>query len=105
MHPGEADKREFRRNARELKEKIGEQHFIEDVSAGKMPHKIPTKMELNDEKAIVIFDAMEGKKTTISEESEIIKTLTEKIDIMSLYCNPLKSDEALAYMRKINEAE
>lgn len=105
VHPGEADKREFRRNARELKEKIGEQHFIEDVSAGKMPHKIPTKMELNDEKAIVIFDATEGKKTTISEESEIIKTLTEKIDIMSLYCNPSKSDEALAYMRKINEAE
>lgn len=73
-----------------------------------VPDKLSAKIKENDiydEKAIVIFDATEGKKTTISEESEIIKTLTEKIDIMSLYCNPSKSDEALAYMRKINEAE
>ncbi len=102
-HPGEADKREFRRNVRELKEKVGEEYFIEDVSAGKMPHKIPMRIEVDDEKAIVIYDDKDGRKTTISEESAIIKSLCEKIDIMSLYCIPEKSQEALEYMKKINE--
>lgn len=41
--------------------------------------------------------------TTISEESEIIKSLSEKIDIMSLYCDPKKSQEAYETMKKINE--
>lgn len=102
-HPAEADKREFRRNERELKEKIGEQFFIEDVSAGKMPHKIPLRIEKDDEKAIVIYDQKTGRVTTISEESEIIKSLSEKIDIMSLYCHPEKSKEAYEIMKKINE--
>ena len=102
-HPTTADKQIFKRNAKELKEKIGEQHFIIDASAGKMPHKIPKRMEVDDEKAIVIFNQTTGKKTTISDESEIIKNLTEKIDILSLYCVPEHSKEALEYIRKTNE--
>lgn len=102
-HPSDADKRIFKRNAKELKEKLGEEHFITDMSAGKMPHKIPKRIEVDDEQAIVIFDEKTGKKTTISEESEIIKNLTEKIDILSLYCDPECSEEAFDYIRKINE--
>lgn len=102
-HPGEADKREFRRNEKELKDKIGEEFFIKDTSAGKMPHKIPMRVEIDEEKAIVIYNSKSGRKTTISEESEIIKSLSEKIDIMSLYCHPDKSTEAYEIIKKINE--
>ena len=101
-HPGEADKREFRRNRRELEAAIGESYFFEDISAGKMPHKIPMRVEIDDEKAIIIYDKKLNRRTTISEESEIIKCLTEKIDIMSLYCHPSKSDEAYDIMKRIN---
>lgn len=102
-HPGDADKREFKRNERELKKAIGEEFFIKDTSAGKMPHKIPLRVEKDDEKAILIYDAKTGRTTTISEESEIMKSLSEKIDIMSLYCHPSKSEEAYKMMRAINE--
>lgn len=102
-HPGDADKREFRRNVRELKDAIGANFFIEDTSAGKMPHKIPLRVEKDDEKAIVIYDNKNGKTTTISEQSEIIKSLSEKIDIMSVYCHPSKSDEAFQFIKRINE--
>lgn len=65
--------------------------------------KIPLRIEKDDEKAIVIYDQKTGRVTTISEESEIIKSLSEKIDIMSLYCDPKKSQEAYEIMKKINE--
>lgn len=102
-HPSEADKREFRRNKRELKEKVGSDALIEDSSAGKMPHKIPVRIEIDDEKAIIIFDKKINRQTTISEESEIIKSLSEKIDILSLYCKPEKSEQAYTIMQHINE--
>lgn len=102
-HPNESDKREFKRNLKDLQDKIGEEYFIVDSSADKMPHKIPRKAEVEDEKAIVIYDRSIERKTTISEESEIIKSLAEKIDIMSIYCKPEKSDEAYALMKSINE--
>ena len=73
------------------------------MSAGKMPHKIPLKVEKDHEQAILIYNIKTGRTTTISEESEIIKTLTEKIDIISLYCNPEKSEEAFNIMKEINE--
>ena len=103
VHPAEADKREFKRNEKELKKQLGEQYFIKDMSAGKMPHKIPLKVEKDHEQAILIYNIKTGRTTTISEESEIIKTLTEKIDIISLYCNPEKSEEAFNIMKEINE--
>lgn len=102
-HPSEADKRILRRNLRELKDKIGKEYLIIDNSAGKMPHKIPTKIEIDDEKAIIIYDRKLNRKTTISEESEIIKSLSEKIDIMSIYCHPEQSEKAIEIMRTFNE--
>ncbi len=101
-HPMEADKREFKRNHRDLVNIVGEENLIVDQSAGKIPHKIPKKIEIDNEKAIVIYDKDTGRMTTISEESEIIKNLTEKIDIMRIYCCPDKAEEARKLMQENN---
>ncbi len=87
-HPSSADKREFRLIQRELYSKYNAKYFIEDFSADKMPHKIPTKTEVSDERAIVIVDDSSGKCSTISENSHIIESLTDKIDILRLYVKP-----------------
>lgn len=87
-HPNAADKREFLLVKRELYRMFGENNFIEDFSADKMPHKIPTKTEVTDENAIVIIDSGTGKCSTISESSHIIRALTDKIDILRLYVKP-----------------
>lgn len=91
-HPSAADKREFRLIQRELYNKFEKNSFIEDFSADKMPHKIPTKTEISDERAIVIVDSNTGKCSTISESSHIIQSLTDKIDIMRLYVKPELKD-------------
>lgn len=87
-HPGQADKMEFYLIQRELYNEFGKDNFIADYSADKMPHKIPMKTEVSDERAIVIIDKSTGRCSTISETSSIIKTLTDKIDIMRLYVKP-----------------
>lgn len=102
-HPQDADKREFKRNCRDLEQTIESENIIRDCSAGKMPHKIPIKIEPDHEKAIVIYNSKTNRKTTISEESEIIKSLTEKIDIMRVYCHPSKRDQAYEIIRATNE--
>lgn len=102
-HPQDADKREFKRNCRDLEQVIEPENIIKDCSAGKMPHKIPIKIEPDHEKAIVIYNSKTNRKTTISEESEIIKSLTEKIDIMRVYCHPSKREQAYEIIRATNE--
>lgn len=102
-HPSAADKREFRLVLRELYKKFGENCFIEDHSADKMPHKIPTKTEVSDEHAIVIVDASTGKCSTISECSHIIQSLTDKIDIMSLYVKPEEKNNVRKEIQSIYE--
>ena len=102
-HPSDADKREFRRNRKDIENVIGKENMILDTSAGKMPHKIPSRVEINDEKAIIIYDKKIDRKTTISEESEIINSLTVKIDIMSIYCSPDKAREAIELMKAVNQ--
>lgn len=102
-HPQVADKREFTRNCRDLEQAIEPENIIRDCSAGKMPHKIPIKIEPDHEKAIVIYNSKTNRKTTISEESEIIKSLTEKIDIMRVYCHPSKREQAYEIIRATNE--
>ena len=102
-HPLEADIREYNRNYNELKDLVGEKYLIQDKSADKMPHKIPKRVEIDNEKAIVIYDKDTGRKTTISEESDIIRNLTEKINIMRIYCHPQEADIALNLMKSYNE--
>lgn len=77
---------------------------MEDYSAGKMPHKIPIKSEIDDEKAIVIIHKSTGKITTISEESPIIQSLTNKIDIQRLYVKPSLYETVSQYLREIYAA-
>ena len=101
VHPKESDLREFKRNYQQLKEVVGEENLIVDSSADKMPHKIPRRMELEDENAIIIYDSKIDKRTTITEESEIIKNLSEKIDIKTIYCKKDKSDEARKIMQSV----
>ena len=103
-HPAEADKREFHRNHVELSKKVGKENLIVDKSAGKMPHKIPKRVEFSDEKAIIIYDEKTGRMTTISEESEIINALSEKIDIMRIYCAPDVAGKAFEYIKGVNNS-
>ena len=103
VHPTEADKREFKRNLREIKSLVGEDNVITD-RAGKVPHKIPIRGEIDDEKSIIIYDKNTERKTTISEESELIRNLYVKIDISRVYCHPDRSDEARNLMKDINLA-
>lgn len=102
-HPLDSDIREFNRNYKELIKAVGEDNLITDKSAGKMPHKIPKRIEIDNEKAIIIYDSSIKRKTTISEESEIIRNLTEKIDIMRIYCHPDKAPLAIKIMTEYNE--
>lgn len=77
QHSNDSDKQVFRAATRELYLTFGRENFIED-SAGKMPHKIPIKTEVVDEQAIIIVDDNMEHYTTISKESHIISSLTDK---------------------------
>lgn len=101
VHPKAGDKTEFLLIKRDLYNKFGQENFIEDFSAGKMPHKIPTKTEVGDERAIVIVDSSTGKCSTISETSHIIQSLTDKIDILRLYVKPEMKEDVLAEIKQI----
>lgn len=100
-HPEAGDKREFRLIERELYQTFGKENFLEDHSADKMPHKIPIKTEVDDEKAIVIVSKHSGKCSTISEESNIIRSLTDKIDIQRLYVKPELSNQVHERVQQI----
>ena len=81
-----------------LKKKIyrelGKDSFIEDSSADKMPHKIPVRCEVDDEKAIISFNKRMQKRVSVSEESHIIRALANKIGIRRLYAHPDVAEEA-----------
>lgn len=101
-HPLEADYQLFNMMKKLLYEKFEKSSFVEDSSANKMPHKIPARTTIEDERAIIIIDEAEGKVTTISEESLIIKSLTEKINIQRLYLNDRASlDKVKSYVQNL----
>ncbi len=100
-HPAEADFRNFRHIRRNLYTQFGKNNFIEDCSADKMPHKIPTRTTPDDEHAIIIIDEAEDKISTISEESIIIKSLTKKINIQRIYlCNRSIYNDVTQYVQE-----
>lgn len=100
-HLNTGDKTETKLIVRDLKKEFNEKIFMEDYSAGKMPHKIPLKSEIGDERAIVIIHKNTGKLTTISEESHIIRTLTDKIDIQRVYVIPSYRNDVENFIKKI----
>lgn len=97
-HPQTGDKRYFELQKKKLLQNIGENYFIEDYSADKLPHKIPMKVDVEDEKAIVIVNKKTNQLSTISDESHIISHLTEKINIERLYVCREKSLEAFEHL-------
>lgn len=101
VHPSDSAKREFRLIENQLYSKFGRENFIKDNSADKMPHKIPMRTEKSDEKAIVIVDSGMEKYSTISEMSHVIKSLTDKIDIVRLYVRPELKEIVLTEIREI----
>lgn len=101
-HPQKADKNLFNLGKNLIYDKFGKDCFIEDYSAGKMPHKIPLKVDVEDERAIVIVsDTDINNVSTISDESYIISNLTEKINIERLYVRNDLKDACLAFKREI----
>ena len=99
-HPQTGDKRYFESQKRQIVDKYGEQNFIHDDSADKMPHKIPKKVDIEDEKAIIIRKPL-NEISTISDESHIISNLTEKIHIERLYVCHEKRDEVFEFAESI----
>lgn len=93
-HPQSGDLKLFNAAKREVSLAIGEENILVDNAASKMPHKIPMRTNIDDEKAIVIINETNGGKSTISDESLLIKTLTEKINIERLYVTLEKEKEA-----------
>lgn len=83
-HSEESEKREFRLIEREIKEKMGSDKIIID-KASKLPHKIPSRVELNDERAILMLKKFSELPDSISNASEIIKNITKSINLYRIY--------------------
>lgn len=100
-HPQTGDKRYFELQKKQLIQHIGVDYFLDDYSADKMPHKIPMKVDIENEKAIIIVNKKTNQISTISDESHIISHLTEKINIERLYVCEEKRMEAFEYLKTI----
>ena len=68
--------------------------FIEDASADKMPHKIPVQSSVEDEKAVILVNKRMRKRVSISDESHIIRALSNKIGIRRIYAHPSIAEAA-----------
>lgn len=101
-HPQSGDKRVYEMQKKNIFKEFNEEYFIEDNSAEKMPHKIPIKVEIDSEKAIIIVDNKLNQIYTITDVSHIINTLTEKIDIRRLYVEYSMKNKTLAYVESIS---
>lgn len=100
-HPQHGDNKYFNSQKKLLIKEFGDDYFIEDDSADKMPHKIPIKVEIDDEKAILIFNKKRNEISTISDESLIINNLIEKINIRRLYVSKNIREEAFKFREEI----
>lgn len=102
-HPQSGDSKYFQSLKKQAQNKFGIEYFIEDYAA-KMPHKIPTKVDIEDEKAIIIINKKLGEISTITEESHIINSLTEKIDIKRLYAdiNNVNEEDVMEFIKRIS---
>lgn len=97
-HPQEGDKRSYGLILKTLQKEIGCKNLILDQSA--VPKEIPRRQTLDDEMAIIIVKES-GSPSTISEESHIIKNLTEKINIERIYVYPEFKDQGLKIVEEL----
>ena len=104
VHPTGDGLRLFNSATRTIRDKFDRdlfnKHFVIDKSADKLPHKIiPRKYSLDDEDTIAIVNDESLKISTISEESQIINNLTEKINVQRIYADDAHADKAKEAVR------
>ncbi|ADQ06252.1 metal dependent phosphohydrolase [Caldicellulosiruptor hydrothermalis 108] len=95
--PEHAEKREqdiFNFIKNELSERIGKENLLLD-SADKLIHQMPIRYEVDSEKAIPLIDDIEEKPIPVSIASEVIRKMTEPINIKRIYVTEDKKDEAI----------
>ncbi len=83
-HSNKEEKQKYNLIKNEMIREFGEENILLD-SADKLPHKIPAKYEIDDEKAIPVIGEYPYYFSTLSDESEIIKKMTEPINILRIY--------------------
>jgi len=98
-HADRSDQKIYNSICNNLKREFGETNFLFD-SADKMPHKIPRNYDLTDEGVIPIILQHTNMPSTIGEQSHIISTLTERINILRIY-----TDQSLVgqVCKRVNE--
>lgn len=103
VHPADADIQIYNIARRQLYDAIGKTNIVEDDSATKMPHGIPRRTEISDEKAVVIVSDRENRVTTISNESNIMQALTDRINICRIYVKPDFRTQAENIIKRLNK--
>jgi len=98
-HSADGDKQIFNLMLADLKNKFGEENLIVD-KASKLPHKIPSRVSIDDEKAILMLRRSSGLPDSISEASEIIKNITKSINIHCIYAKDEVYEEVRAFCRE-----
>lgn len=83
-HCDPKDKKFYKLLAKNIEKECGEENIIID-EASKLPHKIPTRVEVDEEKAIPLLRKDPPYIVSIASESEIIKCLTKPINIIRIY--------------------
>lgn len=79
----------------DLRRKFGKDAIIID-SADKAPHKIPSRHDINDEKAIPVMLPYSQYPVSLSDESGIINNITRPINIIRIYAREESFDQAKA---------
>ena len=98
-HSEESEKREFRLMFADLKSRFGQENLIVD-QASKLPHKIPTRVSVDDERAILMLNDFSELPDSISQASEIIKNITKPINIYRIYTEDAIYNEVKSYCRQ-----
>lgn len=83
-HTDAKDKRYYNMIVKDIERECGKENIITD-SASKLPHKIPSRVEVDDEKAIPVIRKNSAFPVSIGSESEIIQNLTKPINIIRIY--------------------
>ncbi|HVJ50597.1 HD domain-containing protein [Desulfitobacterium sp.] len=79
----------------DLRREIGRESIIVD-SADKAPHKIPSRHDIDDEKAIPVIVPYSQYPVSLSDESGIINNITKPINIIRIYAKEEYFDKAKA---------
>jgi uncharacterized protein len=75
---------------------VGKENIIKD-SADKLPHKIPARHGIDDEKAIPVVEMRSKVPMSLSDQSEIIRNLTKPINILRIYAKEEVYEQAEKY--------